>query len=148
MVRLIPSLEHSIDDRGGETSQPEQAVDELLGAVEKHLPRLNFPARVYDRQIAAAGLALSCCGGGVLRCPVAGHQLPQFGHPFRMAKYDALFEYLCRAGDGPVEMTFEEISQLVGACLRRPSAGRPGGKTRRAVDGTSRPGHGWKRAVR
>ncbi len=31
-----------------------------------------------------------------------------------MGKYDALFEHLCRAGDGPVEMTFEEISQLVG----------------------------------
>ena len=31
-----------------------------------------------------------------------------------MAKYDALFEYLCRAGDGPVEMTFAEIADLVG----------------------------------
>jgi hypothetical protein len=32
-----------------------------------------------------------------------------------MAKYDALFRYLCTAGDGPVEMTFDEIEHLVGA---------------------------------
>lgn len=31
-----------------------------------------------------------------------------------MAKYDPLFEHLCRAGDGPVEMTFDEIGSLVG----------------------------------
>lgn len=31
-----------------------------------------------------------------------------------MAKYDPLFEYLCRAGDGPVTMTFAEIDGLVG----------------------------------
>ena len=31
-----------------------------------------------------------------------------------MAKYDPLFEHLCRAGDEPLEMTFEEISALVG----------------------------------
>ena len=32
-----------------------------------------------------------------------------------MAKYDALFEYLCRAADAPVELTFDEIEGLVGA---------------------------------
>lgn len=31
-----------------------------------------------------------------------------------VAKYDPLFEYLSRAGDVPVELGFEEISQLVG----------------------------------
>jgi hypothetical protein len=31
-----------------------------------------------------------------------------------MAKYDALFRHLCTAGDDVVEMTFDEIEQLVG----------------------------------
>ena len=31
-----------------------------------------------------------------------------------MAKYDPLFEFLCRAGDGPVAMSFDEIERLVG----------------------------------
>lgn len=31
-----------------------------------------------------------------------------------MAKYDALFEHLCRARDGPVEMSFHDIGHLVG----------------------------------
>ena len=31
-----------------------------------------------------------------------------------MAKYDPLFEHLCRAGDGPVELSFDEVSRLVG----------------------------------
>lgn len=31
-----------------------------------------------------------------------------------MAKYDRLFEHLCRAGDDPLDMTFDEISALVG----------------------------------
>lgn len=31
-----------------------------------------------------------------------------------VAKYDPLFEHLCRADDGPLEMTFDEISRLVG----------------------------------
>jgi hypothetical protein len=31
-----------------------------------------------------------------------------------VAKYDPLFDYLCRAGTGPVEMTFAEIADLVG----------------------------------
>src|SRR5215218_7947215 len=32
-----------------------------------------------------------------------------------MAKYDALFRYLCPTGGDAVEMTFDEIEQLVGA---------------------------------
>lgn len=31
-----------------------------------------------------------------------------------MAKYDPLFTHLCRADDGPLEMTFDEIGALVG----------------------------------
>jgi hypothetical protein len=31
-----------------------------------------------------------------------------------MAKYDALFRHLATCGDGPVEMTFDEIERLVG----------------------------------
>lgn len=31
-----------------------------------------------------------------------------------MAKYDPLFEHLCRAGDSPVEMAFDDVGQLVG----------------------------------
>jgi hypothetical protein len=31
-----------------------------------------------------------------------------------MAKYDPLFAFLCRAGDGPVTLGFDAIEQLVG----------------------------------
>ena len=31
-----------------------------------------------------------------------------------VAKYDPLLEHLCRAEDGPIEMTFEEVGRLVG----------------------------------
>ncbi len=31
-----------------------------------------------------------------------------------MGKYDPLFEYLCRADDGRLEMTFSDIERLVG----------------------------------
>jgi hypothetical protein len=31
-----------------------------------------------------------------------------------VAKYDPLLEHLCRADDGPLEMTFQEIDRLVG----------------------------------
>ena len=31
-----------------------------------------------------------------------------------MGKYDPLFEYLCRADDGPLVMTFNDIERLVG----------------------------------
>lgn len=31
-----------------------------------------------------------------------------------MAKYDPLFEHLCRAGDGPLEMSFDDVARLVG----------------------------------
>ena len=32
-----------------------------------------------------------------------------------VAKYDPLFEYLCKAGDAPVTITFDEIERMVGA---------------------------------
>jgi hypothetical protein len=32
-----------------------------------------------------------------------------------MGKYDPLFRHLATCGDGPVEMTFDEIEQLVGS---------------------------------
>ena len=32
-----------------------------------------------------------------------------------MAKYDPLFEYLCKAGDEPVTLGFDEIEKLVGS---------------------------------
>ncbi len=31
-----------------------------------------------------------------------------------VAKYDPLFEYLCRAADAPVVLTFDEVERLVG----------------------------------
>ncbi len=31
-----------------------------------------------------------------------------------MAKYDPLFEHLCKAGDGPLEMSFEAVGAHVG----------------------------------
>ncbi len=31
-----------------------------------------------------------------------------------MAKYDPLFEHLCKADDGPLEMTFAAVGDLVG----------------------------------
>lgn len=31
-----------------------------------------------------------------------------------MTKYHRLFEHLCLAGDGPVEMSFDDVGQLVG----------------------------------
>ncbi|MDQ3292941.1 MAG: hypothetical protein M3527_00600, partial [Actinomycetota bacterium] len=31
-----------------------------------------------------------------------------------MGKYDPLLDHLCRAGDEPVEMTFDDIDRLVG----------------------------------
>lgn len=40
---------------------------------------------------------------------------PARWHPCGVAKYDPLFQFLCKAGDGPVELTFDEIEQLVGA---------------------------------
>jgi hypothetical protein len=33
----------------------------------------------------------------------------------RMGKYDPLFRHLATCGDGPVEMTFDEIERLVGS---------------------------------
>ncbi|MGI8809411.1 MAG: DUF7662 domain-containing protein [Acidimicrobiales bacterium] len=39
---------------------------------------------------------------------------PSKRHHVVVAKYDPLLEHLCRADDGPLEMTFEEIGRLVG----------------------------------
>jgi hypothetical protein len=35
-----------------------------------------------------------------------------------MAKYDALFRYLCTVDDAAAEMTFEDIEELVGPLPR------------------------------
>jgi hypothetical protein len=35
-----------------------------------------------------------------------------------VAKYDPLFRHLCTIGDDPIEMTFDEIEQLVGPLPR------------------------------
>ena len=35
-------------------------------------------------------------------------------HPGTVAKYDPLFELLCRAGDEPVTLEFDEVERLVG----------------------------------
>ena len=55
------------------------------------------------------------------------------GHHCFVAKYDPLFDYLCRAPDAEVELTFEDISGWVGgmpafagartACLANKSKG-------------------------
>ena len=62
-----------------------------------------------------------------------------------MAKYDPLFEHLCRAGNGPVEMTFDEVAALVG--------GLPPSATRQAWWANEREGrhvqaHAWLNAGR
>ena len=62
-----------------------------------------------------------------------------------MAKYDPLFEHLCRAGNGPVEMTFDEVAALVG--------GLPPSAARQAWWGNEREGrhvqaHAWLNAGR
>jgi hypothetical protein len=36
-------------------------------------------------------------------------------HAAYIGKYDPLFEHLCRAGDSPLEMSFDDIEALVGA---------------------------------
>jgi hypothetical protein len=46
-------------------------------------------------------------------------------HPGDVAKYDALFEHLCRAGDGPVTLTFTEIERLVGSLPASATTHRP-----------------------
>jgi len=37
-----------------------------------------------------------------------------------MAKYDPLFEYLCRSGHGSVELGFDDIGRLVGGLPASP----------------------------
>lgn len=41
-----------------------------------------------------------------------------------VAKYDPLFEFLCRAGDGPVTVSFDEIERLVGGLPKSASTHR------------------------
>lgn len=54
----------------------------------------------------------------------------------RMATYDPLFECLCRAGDEPVVLTFNDIERLVGG-LPASASSHPGWwATRLTVDGT------------
>jgi hypothetical protein len=38
-----------------------------------------------------------------------------------VAKYDPLFEHLCRSGDDPLELSFDEIDALVGGLPRSAS---------------------------
>jgi hypothetical protein len=47
------------------------------------------------------------------------------GNDRAVAKYDPLFEHLCRADDGPLEMTFDEIDALVGGLPASASRQRP-----------------------
>jgi hypothetical protein len=35
-------------------------------------------------------------------------------HPGTVAKYDPLFKFLCRAGDEPVTLEFDDVERLVG----------------------------------
>lgn len=66
--------------------------------------------------------ALSRLGGGSRSWDAREHdppRVPSAGrrgkrHHVGVAKYDPLLEHLCRAEDGPVEMTFEAIADLVG----------------------------------
>ena len=46
-----------------------------------------------------------------------------------MAKYDPLFEFLCRAGDGPVEMSFDDIDALIGGLPTSAAKHGRGGRT-------------------
>lgn len=59
-----------------------------------------------------------------------------------VAKYDPLFDHLCRAGDGPVEMTFADVERLVGRLLRQRSGTPPGGRRKPRAGVTSRPRRG------
>ena len=63
-----------------------------------------------------------------------------------MAKYDPLFEHLCRAPDSPLEMTFGEIERLVGPL---PSSARryPAWWANEAV-GRNVQAHAWLNAGR
>lgn len=44
------------------------------------------------------------------------------GHPWRVGKYDSLFERLCRSPEEPIEMGFAEIEELVGPLPRSATA--------------------------
>lgn len=63
-----------------------------------------------------------------------------------MAKYDPLFEHLCRAGDHPVEMTFNDIEALVGALP--PSAAQQAWWTNEAAGSRHVQARAWLNAGR
>ena len=78
-------------------------------------PLLTFkcPMRVFD---AAGTYANLLIGHQYLTSVLirSGRRL-QSCHSVLVAKYDPLFEYLCKAGDAPVTITFDEIERMVGA---------------------------------
>ena len=63
-----------------------------------------------------------------------------------MAKYDPLFEHLCRSPDGPLEMSFDDISRLVGG-LPPTAYVRPAWWTN-DVDGGHAQATAWRNAGR
>ena len=64
-----------------------------------------------------------------------------------MGKYDPLFEYLCRAGDGPVELHFDEIERLVGP-LPASASKHSAWWANEAVGGRHVQAHAWVNAGR
>jgi len=62
-------------------------------------------------------------------------------------KYEPLFRYLCEAGDGPVEMTFEEIGRLVGG-LPTSARRHPGWWSNEPVAGPHVQAEAWREAGR
>jgi hypothetical protein len=63
-----------------------------------------------------------------------------------VAKYDPLFERLCRAGDGSVELSFDEIGRLVGGLPA--SADRHAAWWSNDADGRHVQAHAWLNAGR
>lgn len=62
-----------------------------------------------------------------------------------MAKYDPLFAHLCRASDGPVEMTFDAIAALVGTL---PAGARRSAWWSSGPDGSTAQSRAWRNAGR
>ena len=64
-----------------------------------------------------------------------------------MGKYDRLFEYLCRADDGRLEMTFSDIERLVGPLPASASA-QPAWWANEAEGGRHAQARAWLNAGR
>ena len=64
-----------------------------------------------------------------------------------MAKYDPLFEFLCRSGDGPIELSFDEIERLVGP-LPASASKYPAWWSNEAAGGRHVQSHAWLNAGR